>query len=275
MDDEFRADGAAQKNGADQAGAAGDGGLNWKVFGVLLFAAMVGVWAVLPYSFSLQDLSAPLPVPFWLLLVLGTLQNLILFALVTGLGLWLGGKVGLGAPLLRALLARQPDAPRQFRRSLPWAVGAGLTVGALTLVLEVFVFAPVLPEMLRRSAGPAAWQGFLASLYGGINEELLMRLGGMTLVAWIGSRLFPAPELRPGVMWIANLLAALSFGLGHLPALGVLVPVTPVLVARSLALNGVAGVVFGWLYWRRGLLMAMIAHFSADIVLHVIGVLLV
>jgi membrane protease YdiL (CAAX protease family) len=34
--------------------------------------------------------------------------------------------------------------------------------------------------------------------------------------------------------------------------------------------NGLAGVVFGWLYWRRGLLAAMVAHLTFDLVLHVI-----
>ena len=44
-----------------------------------------------------------------------------------------------------------------------------------------------------------------------------------------------------------------------------------VVVLRTLLLNGIAGVVFGWLYWKRGLEMAMLSHFSADIVLHVIA----
>jgi hypothetical protein len=35
-------------------------------------------------------------------------------------------------------------------------------------------------------------------------------------------------------------------------------------------LNGLGGLAFGWLYWKRGLESAMMAHFSADIVLHVI-----
>ena len=34
-------------------------------------------------------------------------------------------------------------------------------------------------------------------------------------------------------------------------------------------LNGVGGMLFGWLYWKHGLMAAMLAHFSADIVLHV------
>ena len=64
---------------------------------------------------------------------------------------------------------------------------------------------------------------------------------------------------------------AVLFGLGHLPATAAMVPLTTLVVARALVLNGLAGVVFGWLYWRRDLLAAMVAHFSADIVLHVLA----
>ena len=35
-------------------------------------------------------------------------------------------------------------------------------------------------------------------------------------------------------------------------------------------MNGIPGVAFGWLYWQRGLEAAMVAHFSADLVLHVL-----
>jgi membrane protease YdiL (CAAX protease family) len=45
---------------------------------------------------------------------------------------------------------------------------------------------------------------------------------------------------------------------------------TPALIARALILNGIPGIAFGWLYWRRGLEAAMVAHFSADLVLHVL-----
>ena len=41
------------------------------------------------------------------------------------------------------------------------------------------------------------------------------------------------------------------------------------MIARAVPLVGVGGVVFGWLYLKRGLLAAMLAHFSADMVLHV------
>jgi hypothetical protein len=40
---------------------------------------------------------------------------------------------------------------------------------------------------------------------------------------------------------------------------------------RAILLNGVVGVATGYLYWRYGLEAAILAHFSADIVLHGIG----
>ena len=64
------------------------------------------------------------------------------------------------------------------------------------------------------------------------------------------------------------------FGAGHLPTTATVLSLTPLLIARALVLNGIGGIVFGWLYWKRGLLAAMLAHFSADIVLHVAAPLL-
>jgi membrane protease YdiL (CAAX protease family) len=72
------------------------------------------------------------------------------------------------------------------------------------------------------------------------------------------------------IFWAAIIFAALLFGVGHLPATARLAPLTPLLVARGLLLNAILGVVAGVLFWRYGLEAAMIAHFSADIVLHVL-----
>ncbi|MFQ6059014.1 MAG: CPBP family intramembrane glutamic endopeptidase [Anaerolineae bacterium] len=254
-----------------QTPIAGDRRLTWKVFGVLMAGALVGLLAVLPYTLTLAGPLPPLPIPLWLLLILQTVQNLVLFAIAIGLGLWLGGKVGLGAPVLRGWLAGAPEARSRFQASLPLAIGAGVVVGVVILLLERIVFAPLLPETLRAAPQPPPWQGFLVAFYGGINEELLLRLGVMTLLVWVGAKLTRREQPSAGVVWTANVLAALLFGAGHLPTLATLAPLTAIVVVRTLLLNGIAGVLFGWLYWRRGLLAAMVSHFSADIVLHVIG----
>jgi hypothetical protein len=120
---------------------------------------------------------------------------------------------------------------------------------------------------------PALWKRFLASFYGGIDEELLLRLFLLSLLAWLISFVWHTSEGLPtlGALWLANVIAAVVFGLGHLPATAAIVKLTPLLVVRAIVLNGIVGVAAGYLYWRYGLEAAMLAHFSADIVIHVIG----
>jgi len=60
--------------------------------------------------------------------------------------------------------------------------------------------------------------------------------------------------------------------LGHLPNAALVMQITPTVVVLALMLNGIAAVSFGYLYWKRGLESAMIAHFCADFVIYVIGV---
>lgn len=66
--------------------------------------------------------------------------------------------------------------------------------------------------------------------------------------------------------WTANVVAAILFGLGHLPATSMILPVTPLVVLRAVVLNRLAGIAFGYLYFRFGLESAMLAHFIADTV---------
>ena len=147
-----------------------------------------------------------------------------------------------------------------------------MLVGVAIVLLDLWVFAPRLAASGSpiSTLQPPAWQGLLASAYGGIVEELLLRLGLMTLLVWVGVRLTRSEIARPVVVWAAIVTSALLFGAGHLPTTATLLPLTPLVITRALLLNGVGGIVFGWLYWKRGLLAAMLAHFSADIVLHVV-----
>lgn len=76
------------------------------------------------------------------------------------------------------------------------------------------------------------------------------------------------------LFWLANLLAALLFGVSHLlPVMGIM-DITTALVAYALVLNGVLGLSFGWFFRRYGLEAAMVAHFTVDLVLHVLNPLI-
>ena len=245
---------------------------SWKVFGILVAASVICSLLVVPYSMSLLGQGEQLEISAWAFVVGGVIQGLVFTGIAAGLGLWLGPKVGLGAQDLRAWFAGDPEVSRRIRGMLPLAVGLGLATGVVLLVLGI-VTTPLMPEELRDVTHPPAWQGFLAAISAGVNEEIWLRLGLMTFFVWLGAKLLRQEELPAvGVVWTAILLATLLFGALHLPQAAVLAEgLTGAVVAVVLLLNGLAGVVFGWLYWRRGLVAAMVAHFATDIVLHVIA----
>lgn len=258
---------------------------DWKVLALLIAAGLVGFVAVLPYTLTLEAEAirkATLAIPLPLLLVLQGIQALIIVAVIGGLGYFLATRIGLGLPFIEGALNGKPIWDRLPR--IAWiAIPAGVIVGVVVIVLDLWIFGPAIRGLVAASGGsipatinPPAWQGFLASFYGGIVEETELRLGVLTLLAWLGRFVGRTADNRPSlaVLWIANVVAAILFGLGHLPATAAAgLPLVPIVIVRAVVLNGTIGLLAGWLYWRWGLESAMIAHFSGDIVLHVLAIL--
>ena len=256
---------------------------NWREFLILWIASIIGVVAVIPYSLTLQaPVLQGLPISLSVLLPLQIGENAAIFAVAVAGGLFLAARIGLGAPILEAYLAGQKVMAR-IKAILVPSIVLGVVASLIVIGLDVTVFGPALvaelgkaSEVLSQSSiQPPAWQGFLASFYGGIDEEIAMRLFLLSLFAFLGKFLSHTTDGRPTllVLWIANILTAILFGLGHLPETATLLPITQLVVARAVVLNGLAGIAFGYLYWTRGLESAMLSHFSADLILHVVSVL--
>jgi len=251
---------------------------NWKLFFILLAASLFGTLAIIPYATGLTAGVAQPQAITWRLVALGLIQAAILNSLVVAIGLWCANRTGLGLPILEAALRGEAVGER-VRAMLPLSIGLGAVAGLLIIGLEAAVFQPAMlaeygdpAEAFAAAARQPAWKAFLASFYGGINEELLLRLFLMSLLAWLGRFISRTADGGPtmAVLWIANIVSAVLFGLGHLPTTATIVPLTPLIVTRALVLNGIGGLIFGWLYMKRGLESAMLSHFSAGIVLHVI-----
>ena len=248
--------------------------INWKVYFILLAAAILSNIAVLPYVLELQpgtqtDTST--------LIGQQIIQGGLIFAVLIFLGMILMKRIGLSAPILDAV-TKGESASGTLRRVLPISIVLGVVAALLIIGLD-FIFRPFLlnelgdkADLFKQGVQPAAWKGLLASFSGGIGEEIQLRLFLMSLLTWLGSFISRTPEGKPtnAILWIANTLAAIIFGLGHLPAMALLLPLTALVVIRTILLNAIGGITFGWLYQTRGLESAMIAHFSADIVLHVL-----
>lgn len=249
---------------------------------VLWGLGMVGMVLVLPYVATLEAkalaaTAAQKGIAVWILLALSLAQTAVLLIVAAFAGLWAARALGLGAPLLTSLLYGTPKPARMISSFLVSAV-VGALGGGLLIALDRWVFAPFVTLPVNHVIPhPSALQGFLASFYGAFDEETLLRLGALSLIALLFrtvARLFGADRrvaLSSGVFWAANLSAALLFAAGHLPAAAAIMPMTLVNIARIIVLNGTVGIVFGVLYRRYGIEWAMTGHFFADIALHVLA----
>jgi hypothetical protein len=231
----------------------------------LWLAAMTGVVAmtllVLPALLAtipeITGQPAP-PVPLWLLCAASLLQSGVLVALAVWAGCALAPKVGLAAPWFAA-----PSLAALRGQVLP-AIPVGVGSGALLIA-----FLTIAPEQLRSAQARLNAPILARVLYGGLTEEVLLRWGVMTLLVWILWRVVQkrggAP--RAALVWTANVTSALAFGAGHLPAATLLAGrLTPESIVWVILANALFGIAAGWLYWRRGLEAAMIAHALAHVV---------
>jgi len=243
-----------------------------KLATLLGIAGALATAALFPYLMQLMPEAIDqalkkLPFPLPVLVLLQAAQAFVMLTALALMGLRLGHRVGLGTPWLRALVFQQP------RVAQPWLLAAvcGVLAGVAVIALDP-LFAPYMPKMLHAlppaTASSHAFTGFLASFYGGIGEEIQLRLFFVSLLAWGMYRLNGGAVARWHLV-LAVVLAAVAFGLGHLPAASKVWPLDAVVVARTVVLNCVAGLVFGWFYIRHGLESAMLSHFCADLVLHV------
>ena len=240
-----------------------------------LFWALLGTLAALalfPYALSLNPAVAQLPTPLPVIAIASALQTGLLLILLNWIGLRLGNSIGLDTPIARALVYGQPFAPIS-KSALNTALIVGC-IGGIVLIGLSLAFQPWMPPMATPTTLEIAlWKRILASFYGGITEELLLRLFGMTLMAWLLWKIFERDKPQPStwIFWLAIVAAAILFGVGHLPAAANVWALTPIVILRTITLNALLGIPFGFLYWRWGLEYAMLSHFLADLVLHGIG----
>ena len=156
-------------------------------------------------------------------------------------------------------------------------LGTALGTGLL-LCSDFFYFRHRIPQVGALYQGKPSFAYWMASVfYGGVIEEVLLRLFVMSLIAWIGWKLFFRGAAAPpvGVLIAANLIAALLFAAAHLPStMQMFGEITPLILLRCFLLNGAAGVAFGLLYRKYGIQYAMIAHAGAHIVWKLIWIIM-
>lgn len=222
-----------------------------RYFFLLWILCILGSLSVLPYSMSIGLIpSSPQ------IFLLATVQAVVFFGLICWLSSLLIPKTDL-SPF-------STESP--LKRIVYPGVIAGLVVGFIIYILDITLFR----NSLLAGSGSPAWAGLLASFYGAINEEVLLRLFLFTFIYFLFGKISRTTlHNRSVFLWMTNIIVALLFGLGHLPAAFKLITPSKFEIFRILLLNGIPGLLFGWLYWFRSLWAAMLAHFVADLVIHV------
>jgi len=247
-------------------------------FGKTLFAlcalALPGILSLIPVvmgqieALPLDALGELADMPPALVVAVSLINPLILLLIAVVIGNLLAPRVGLRSLVAEKVSHGTPIWP-QLRPYIPMAFGIGVLFAFVVLGLDQLMNPFADTDLVVEPATlPALFsQLLLGLLYGGIVEELLLRWGVMSLLVWIGWRLFQRrqDQVHPVLAWAAITLAAILFGVGHLPAMASLVELTPLIIFRTILLNSLGGVVFGWLYWKRNLEVAMVAHAAGHV----------
>lgn len=235
---------------------------------MIVGSVFTGVYSFSTYTTDMQNEMVAQIGSYELLLLIGTVQS-VLYASVAGfLGYILSEKTG----LMRSF---------RFEKS-KFAKASLLTViSGILFSLDYWTFGRILPKVAEIYESKITVSNLMASvLYGGIVEEILMRLFLMSLFALIIWKMFyrsvPREEIPCGVFISANILAAFLFAAGHLPAtIGIFGQLTPTVLFRCFLLNGGFGIVFGYLYRKYGIQYAMLGHMGCHIVSKVIWIVFV
>jgi len=173
-------------------------------------------------------------------------------------------KVNLKVPLIEKMIGIEDDN-LNISNILKYGVLGGLLSGILISIVGL-IFNPIIPSEfleLEESFKPTLAARFL---YGGLTEEILMRFGLMTLIVWLTSKIFKGTQ--PIVYWIGIIVASIIFALGHFPIAYQAVenPSTGLLTYIIIG-NTIGGLIFGWLYWKKGLESAFLAHIFTHVIM--------
>ena len=202
-----------------------------------------------------------------LIAVISAMQAAVYGILLGAIGIFLGEKT------------RLFKNERHIEQKPLLAAGAVALVGGLAMILfDLLWFGRVSEAIMDSYAAKPTVPYIIGSvIYGGVIEEVMLRLFMMTLIAFILLKLCAKRDdkCKHLIFTVANIISSLLFAAGHLPATALLLGITPVILFRCFLLNGGIGFLFGWLYQRYGLRYAMIAHAGAHIVSKIIWIIFI
>jgi len=229
----------------------------WTSFGILSGIGCIALFLALP---------RPLKPGYFII-------SLAVLGVIVGTGLFFSRSVSLKT----FVFSGDPfgDNLQQRLQILGRASLIGVGLGTVILIVIRFVLLSILPEIRLRFTAESSletWKRVVIAFDSAVLEEIIFRLFLLSSLVWIVSKIWqlqkpPTPE----IFWAINALIAIGFGIAHLPQWSAITPLTPLVILIVVFLNSFGGVTFGYLFYANGLEAAIVAHFAADVMLHVVG----
>ena len=244
----------------------------WKVaislFSLFLFCSMANV----PFSREIRRLRLEpgevlSAVTFDYAFTIGI--NAIVGVIIIFIGLWVSEKSNLGAPVIARIFSKKAVSELINWKSVLSSIVLAIVVAVI--LLGLFELQKILHPINSLQERPSKLYYVLVSFVMGINEEIIYRLGLMSLIV-TSMQYFKKVDLPTNRMvWTGIILTSIIFGMMHFPITSNFFELTTFTIGATMIGNIVTGTTFGWIFWRHGLLVAIASHIAFDITFHVIG----
>lgn len=179
-------------------------------------------------------------------------------------GTLLYDKMGFSVPLLTGILDSnwsKVDAGSRIKSGILFGILTGFLTSGTGLLFQSYI-----PKEFTEISERIELTAFARLAYGGITEELMIRYGFMTFIVWLVSKIFGKLNNQTYIIGIA--VSTILFAIGHFPVVFSAVPDPSFILFLYVFIgNSIAGVFFGWLYWKKGLEAAIVGHMFTHIVM--------
>ncbi|OEJ98658.1 hypothetical protein A8C32_05515 [Flavivirga aquatica] len=249
---------------------------NWKVALTILVLFIASSIVNIPFSKEIRrlklepgEIDPKLSEPILETILAIGLTSAGLSSVFILLGLFASRKTHLGAPRLTALFSKERLSIYFNKKIVLSSIFIAVTAAILLLgLIEIQKeFHPVIAKYER----PSKVFYILGAFVAAVSEEVLFRLGIMSIIISLIRYLKGIEKPSNAMYWTGIIISSILFGLMHIPMSSNFVELTIFTVSATMIGNLITGTTFGFIFWRWGLLNAMFAHFIFDIVFHVIG----
>jgi membrane protease YdiL (CAAX protease family) len=240
---------------------------------VLFLLGFIGILSSVSLIPQLTSLSPePLPMSVFWVKVISVVQTSVLLLVMVLIGGVFAKRVNLTTSIIDRLCGVSTNLPKLFDILVPAIFGG--VIGGFCLLVFFYFMANFLPMDFLQASERFIPPWHTRLFYGGITEEVLVRWGLMSFFTWCCYKVCQtnASKINQYNYVFGILLSALLFGLGHLPVALMLTETPNIYFYLYIIIgNAIFGCIAGWLFWKRGLESAILAHMVAHITMLIFG----